>query len=62
MTPPKIDQILSLLEPGEIREALWLIDVFERWHVRPDEADKWRRRILAQQRFLKLDLPSHPSN
>ena len=28
-------QILSLLKPDEVEDALWLIDVFERWMCQP---------------------------
>ena len=40
----------SLLQPDEVEEALWLIDVFERWDMPAEEADEWRRRILVHQR------------
>jgi hypothetical protein len=29
-TPARMDAILSEMRPDEIREALWMIDVFER--------------------------------
>ena len=31
MNTARMDQILSLLKPDEVHDALWLIDVFERW-------------------------------
>jgi hypothetical protein len=34
-----------------------VIDIFERWDTPPDEADEWRRRILARRWFL--DLPDN---
>jgi hypothetical protein len=53
-------EILILLKPDEVRDALWLIDVFERCGMRREEADDWQRRILAQQRFLELQGESGP--
>ena len=50
-----MDAILAYLRPDEIRDALWLIDVFERWNMPPEEGDEWRRRILAMRAFLELD-------
>ena len=49
-----MDEILSIMTPDEVGEALWLIHVFERWSMPADEADEWWRRIVAQQGFLEL--------
>ena len=56
-----MDAILAYLRLDEIRDALWLIDLFERWNMSPEEADEWRRRILAREPFLELgdDQPIH---
>jgi hypothetical protein len=38
-----------------VRGGLWLSGVFVRWgSMSPDEADEWRRRVLARERFLEL--------
>jgi hypothetical protein len=42
-----MDAILAEMEPDEIRDALWMIDVFERSSMPADEADEWRRRITS---------------
>ena len=47
-----MDAILACLRPDEIRDALWLIGVFERWNMSAEEAGEWRRRILAREAFL----------
>ena len=54
MTPTKMDEILSLLEPDEAQDALWLVGVLEKWNMRPDEADEWQRRIVGRREFLDL--------
>ena len=56
MDPAKIDALLDLFSTHERRNALWYIDVFERWNMPAAEADEWRRRILARGRFVELDL------
>ena len=48
-------EILSLLERDEIREALWLLGVFERWSMPAEEADEWRRRIGRRNEFMRLN-------
>jgi len=35
-----------------------LVEVFEKTGMSREEADEWRRRIVAWQRFLALDLPT----
>jgi hypothetical protein len=42
-----MDASLAEMRPDEIRDAPWMIDVFERWNMPRDEADEWRRRIVA---------------
>jgi hypothetical protein len=44
MATTRMDEILFLMKPDEVRDALWLIDVFERWDMRTEEADEGRRR------------------
>ena len=39
---------------GELRDAIWMISVYERWNMSREEADKWRRRIVARHAFLAL--------
>ena len=56
MNPAKIDALLDLLTPDELRNALRYIDVFERWNMPAEEADEWRRRIVGRQAFVALDL------
>lgn len=54
-----MNELLSLMKPGEIEDGLWLVSVFERWgSMSPEEADEWRRRILARQRFLEPAPPA----
>ena len=48
------NDILALMTPEEIRDALWMIDVFERWNMPADEAAEWRRRTVARQWFMSL--------
>ena len=53
-------KIVARLTPDEIHDGLWLVGVFEDWgSMTTDEADEWRRRIVARQQFLDLD-PSQP--
>ena len=52
-------RIVGLMTPDEIRDGFWLVGVFERWgSMSPSEADEWRRRIDARQRFLRLNAES----
>jgi hypothetical protein len=60
MTPAEMNELLSKMKTEEIHAGLWLVGVIEGWgSMSPDEADEWRRRIEAKQRFLDLD-PSQP--
>ena len=52
----KVDGILELLTPEEIADALRFVEVWEKAdHMSPEEANEWRRRILARQAFLAVD-------
>jgi hypothetical protein len=53
-TPTHIDAILAEMKPEEVHGCLWMINVFERSNMPPDEANEWRRRILARQRFMQV--------
>jgi len=53
-----MNAVLAEMTPGEVPEALWLVDLFEKTGMSPQEADEWRRRIVAWQRFLALDPPT----
>jgi len=56
MDATAIDNILSLLTPAEVAEALRFVDAWERWGtLSAEEADEWRRRIVAKHRFQALD-------
>ena len=56
MNTARIDATLSILTADEIRDALWFIDVLERWTMTRTEAEEWRRRIRARQAFLELEV------
>ena len=43
----RMDRILALLTPAQVQDALWMVDVFESWDMPAEEADEWRRRIVA---------------
>ena len=43
------------MTPEEIENALWYVEVFEKVGMSRQEADEWRRRIVAWQRFLALN-------
>jgi hypothetical protein len=58
MNTARMDEILSLMKPDEVREALWLIEVFEKLDMRAEEADEWRRRILVMRELLHLGADS----
>jgi len=47
-----IDALLDLFTPHELRQALWYVDVFERWSMPAEQSDEWRRKVLARRRFL----------
>jgi len=49
---------IFLTPPNELRDTLWMIDLFGRWNMPQDEADDWRRRIPARRVFLDLDTTS----
>jgi hypothetical protein len=54
MNPAKMHELLAP-KPEEISDGLWFVDVCERWgSMDQAEADEWRRRIDARQRFLEL--------
>ena len=56
MKPERMEALIDLLAPDEIREGLFLLGVAQRWENMPQaEADEWRRRIIARQEFLALD-------
>jgi len=56
MNVPGIEAALSLMTPHEFRNALRFVDAWERSGLlKAVEADEWRRRILARQRFLELE-------
>jgi len=67
MDSSPIRQLVGLVAHDEIHVGLWLVGVFEDWGtMSAHEADEWRRRILARQRFLALeydgpreDIPTH---
>ena len=49
------DAILALMQPDEVPDALRFVAVLERGgRMGLEEADEWRRRILARQAFLEL--------
>ena len=48
MDATRIDAILDLLSDEELREIPRWVDVFERWNMPADEAEDWRRRIMAR--------------
>jgi hypothetical protein len=47
--------ILSTMPPEEVHDAMWMIDVFERWNMPQEEADEWRRRSAVAFPELKSD-------
>ena len=56
MDPAKMERWLDELTPEEIRDGLWFVQVIARQDgYPPEQADEWRKRILARQRFLWLD-------
>ncbi len=54
MTTIKFNALMAEMTPEEIGEALWYVEVFEWTGISRQEADEWRRRIVAWQRFLGL--------
>jgi hypothetical protein len=57
-----MEAIPSEMTASEISCALWMIDVFERSSMSAKEADEWRRRIRARQRFLGLTADDTPAD
>ncbi len=55
MNPNRMNAVLAEMTPEETGEALWYVEVFEKVGMSRQEADEWRRRIVAWQRFLALD-------
>ena len=60
MARTKTDALLDLFTPDELHNALWYIDVFERWNMPAEEADEWRRRIVGRREFVACDLEEPP--
>jgi len=61
MDPAKMENLIALMKPDQIRDALRAVDEYERWGgMSPEEADEWRRRILERQKQLERD-PSDPA-
>jgi hypothetical protein len=54
MNTARIEKTLSILTPDEMRDALLFIDLCENRTMNTVEADEWRRRIWARQKFLEL--------
>ena len=47
------DAILALMQPDEVPDALRFVALLERGgQMGQEEADEWRRRILAREAFL----------
>ena len=62
MDPARMNDLLSLMTPEEIEDGLWFADVCLRnGNMDQLEADEWRRRVLARQRFLELSDSSLPA-
>ena len=57
MNLARIDALLNLVPEGKLPVLLRGLDLFQ---IRPDEADEWRRRILARRAFLHLPDESDP--
>ena len=56
MDPAKMNATLALMTPDEIKHALRFVEICELdGGTPPEEADEWRRRILAWQGFLGLE-------
>ncbi len=62
MNASRMNAVLAEMTPEEIGEALWYVEVFEKVGMSRQEADEWRRRIVAWQRFLSLgSAPTNPT-
>jgi hypothetical protein len=56
MDSTKMNATLALMTPDEIEDALRFVEICERGGgASIEEADEWRRRILAWQAFLGLE-------
>ena len=55
MGPAEMNATLALLTPDEVDDALRFVEVCERGGTPIEEADEWRRRILAWQAFLGVE-------
>jgi len=56
MDPTRIAGLVSRMTPPELRDALWFVDACERTGtMTAEDADEWRRRILARRAFLGLE-------
>ena len=56
MNCDSIATILSIMTLAEIRDALWMVDLFERWgSLSSAEAIEWRRQIEARREFLAVE-------
>lgn len=51
MDAQEMDALLAEMTPSELKYADRYIEFFESAGMPQDEADEWRRRILAWQRF-----------
>ncbi len=58
MNAARMNAVLAEMTLEEIGEVLWYVEVFEKAGMSRQEADEWKRRIVAWQRFLALDLHS----
>ena len=53
MDTTRMDATLDLLTPEAFADALRFVEVWEQTgHMAQEEAEEWRRRILAWERFL----------
>ena len=54
MDSDAIDNILSIMTPDEVGEALRFVDAWQRYGTfSATEAEEWRKRIVAKQALLK---------
>ena len=61
MDVQEIDEMLAGMTASELKYADRYIEFFESAGMPQDEADEWRRRILAWQRFKLGPKPSGPN-
>ena len=53
--PAKMAKIHDLLTADEIKDGLRFVEGLERGqHMDRDQAEEWRRRIVARKRFLEM--------